>query len=195
MHEHRGFREYNMPKKFEGFQQETLKFLLGIRKNNSKQWFDVHRAEYDEHFVGVAKDFVVAVGEKFKKVAPEVVADPRINGSIFRINRDIRFSKDKRPYKDHLDFAFWEGKKKESPSSLFFRLSPDGVFIGAGMHQACPAHLKSFRRAVADDKSGKALVSVAKKLRKAGYRLEGQHYKRYPKGFDADVSAAEFSSA
>jgi uncharacterized protein (DUF2461 family) len=53
-------------------------------------------------------------------------------GSIFRINRDTRFSKDKRPYKDHLDFWFWEGDRKAASSGLFARVSPDGVIVGAG---------------------------------------------------------------
>ena len=177
---------------FVGFPTGTLRFLRGIRKNNTKAWFDRHRADYDECYVAPAKNFVVAVGQSLAKVAPEIVADPRVNGSIFRINRDIRFGKDKRPYKDHLDFAFWQGEKKASASSLFFRVSPDGVFIGAGFHQGCPEHQKAFRTAVADPNTGKALAAVAKKLRRSGYELEGKHYKRFPRGIPDDGPAAEF---
>ena len=176
---------------FPGFPNETLKFLRGIRKNNSKKWFDAHRSDYDDYFVAPAKQFVEAVGASITKIGPRIVAEPRINGSIFRINRDIRFSKDKRPYKDHLDFAFWEGDKKGSSSSLFFRISPDGIYIGAGFH-SCPKTLKPFRAAAADPIAGKSLANVAKKIRKAGYKLEGEHYKRIPRGFTDDGPAAEF---
>lgn len=176
---------------FAGFPNGTLDFLSGLRENNTKAWFGEHRADYDKYYVQPAVDFVEAVGAKLKKVAPQVVAEPKINGSIFRINRDVRFSNDKRPYKDHLDFSFWEGGKKGSPSALFFRVSPDGVYIGAG-HHSCKQLLKAFRTAVADPIAGKELASVAKKVRKAGYQLEGAHYKRIPAGFADDGPAAEF---
>ncbi|MCA9174110.1 MAG: DUF2461 domain-containing protein [Planctomycetales bacterium] len=179
------------PPKFSGFPSGTLRFLRGLRRDNSKQWFDAHRADYDAFYVEAAKAFVVAVGAKLAKLSPEFVADPRINGSIFRINKDVRFSKDKRPYKDHLDFSFWEGGKKASSSALFFRVSPDGIYIGTG-HHSCPEMLKRFREAVADPASGKELAAVARKLRKAGHKLEGEHYKRTPRGFADDGPAAEF---
>ena len=68
--------------------------------------------------------------------------EPRINGSLFRINRDIRFSKDKSPYKAHLDLWFWEGEHRgwESPG-FFFRLTPTKLMLGAGMHQFPKEHL------------------------------------------------------
>jgi len=176
---------------FPGFPKETLTFLRGLRKNNSKSWFDAHRGDYDDYYVQPAKDFVVAIGQRLSKVAPEIVAEPRINGSIFRINKDVRFSKDKTPYKDHLDFAFWQGDKKSSSSSLFFRVSPDGIIIGTG-HHSCLQMLKHFRAAVADPDAGKQLASVAKKLRKSGHKLGGAHYKRMPRGFADDGPAAEF---
>lgn len=177
---------------FANFPAGTLKFLKGLRANNTKKWFEAHRAEYDEFYVEAGKSFVEAVGAKLVKLAPQVKADPRINGSIYRINRDIRFSKDKQPYKDHLDFSFWEGDKKASASSLFFRVSPAGVFVGAGFHQSCGAQLKAFREAVADSDSGEGLARVAKKIRRSGHELQGKHYKRFPRDFPSDGPAAEF---
>ncbi len=177
---------------FSRFPEGTLKFLRGIRKNNTKAWFDAHRADYDEFYVAAGKAFVEGAGSRLSKLVPGIVAAAKINGSIFRINRDVRFSNDKRPYKDHLDFAFWEGEKKASSSSFFFRVSPDGVFVGTGFHQGCPEHQKALRAAVADDRTGKALATVTQKLRKAGYELEGKHYKRFPRGFPDDGPAAEF---
>ena len=177
---------------FRGFPTETLKFLINLRTNNTKKWFDAHRSDYDDCFVAPAKSFVEAIGPKLAKLSTGLVAEPRINGSIFRINRDVRFSKDKTPYKDHLDFAFWEGEKKASGSSLFLRVSPDGVIIGTGFHQGCPEQLKAFRAAVADPKSGQKLVDIATKLRKKDHQLHGIHFKRIPRGFTDDGPAAEF---
>ncbi len=178
-------------KGFSGFPDGTLGFLRGVRANNTKTWFDAHRKDYDELYVAPAKAFVEALAPRLSDFAPEIVAEARINGSIFRINRDVRFSRDKRPYKDHLDFVFWEGEKKASASSFFFRLSPDRLFIGAGFHQARPAQLKSFREAVADPKSGTSLAQVVKNLRGHGHELGGKHYKRHPRGFPEDGPAAE----
>ena len=65
---------------------------------------------------------------------PGIATEARVNGSIFRINRDTRFSKDKTPYKDHLDFWFWEGQRKTALSGLFLRIAPAAVTVGAGAH-------------------------------------------------------------
>ena len=177
--------------RFSGFPEGTLTFLTALRTNNNKEWFEAHRSDYDRYYVEPAKAFVQAVGTKLKTAAPAIVADPRVNGSIFRINRDMRFSKDKRPYKDHLDFSFWEGGKNASPSALFFRISPDGTSIGAGNH-SCPQLLRPLRQAIADPVSGKRLAAVAKKLRTAGCTIEGAHYKRFPRNFSNDGPASEF---
>ena len=82
---------------FSGFPTETIDFLADLRANNSKEWFDGNRKRYDEHYIGAAKEFVVAAGEALTELVPDIVAEPKVNGSIFKINRDVRFSKDKTP--------------------------------------------------------------------------------------------------
>ena len=176
---------------FTGFPDGTLKFLRELRKNNTKTWFDAHRSDYDNFYVAPAKSFVEAIGVRLKRIAPAIVAEPIINSSIFRINRNVRFSNDKRPYKDHLDVSFWEGEKKGSSSALFFRVSPDGVYIGAG-HHSCKYLLNTFRNAIADPAAGEELASVVETIRKAGYELEGAHYKPMPRNCSDDGPAAEF---
>ena len=132
------------------FSEETLKFLIDLRTNNSKKWFDANRQSYDQYYVGAAKAFVDAAASKLQKLFAGISAELRVNGSIFRIDRDVRFGKDKRPHKDHLDFAFWEGDRKSAGSSLFLRISPDGIILGTGFDQGCPQRLKLFREAVAE---------------------------------------------
>lgn len=176
---------------FAGFPPKTLRFLRSIRSNNGKKWFDAHRADYETAYVEPAIAFVSALAVRLPKLAP-VVVDARINGSIRRINRDTRFSKDKQPYKDHLDFSFWEGERNNGMSSFFVRVSPDHFVVGAGFHGGDSNKLRAYRQAVADQTSGRALAGVAKKIRGKGYELGGVHFKRMPKGFEEGGPAAEF---
>lgn len=174
-----------MPTPFEGFPAGTLRFLRGLQKNNSKAWFDAHRADYDAFYVDVAKRFVEAVGPGLRKISKTVQYEPRVNGSLFRINRDVRFSKDKSPYKAHLDLWFWEGAHRgwESPG-FFFRLTPTTLMLGAGMHQFTKDHLRRYRSAVIEDRAGRALEKVVVQLTNAGYRIDGATRNTVPRGFD-----------
>ena len=169
---------------FSGFSFETISFLKELEANNSKPWFDSNRARYEAHYLDPAKDFVTAIGPKLHGLRRSLNAEPRVNGSIFRVNRDIRFSKDKTPYKPHIDMWFWEGERKGALSGLFFRLTPDALILGAGAHGFQPAQLKAYRTAVAGS-AGTKLLKVEKQLRKIGIALSGEHYKKPPRGFEA----------
>src|SRR5213083_2262987 len=136
---------------FEGFPPEGLHFLAGLAEHNEKAWFDEHRGEYERGLLEPARDFVEAMGVELEAVHPGVNADPRVNGSIMRINRDTRFSKDKRPYKTHLDLWFWEGEgPSRGCSGFFLRLEADRLGLGAGMHRFEQEALAGYRRAVDD---------------------------------------------
>src|SRR3954449_1540080 len=147
---------------FAGFPSEGLEFLEGLAADNSRDYFEAHRSTYEAALLQPAKDFVVALGEELSaRVSPGLRAEPRINGSILRINRDTRFSSDKRPYKEHVDLWFWEGEgpSRERPG-LFLRLRPATVTLGAGMHRFEPGALAAYRAAVADETAGRALESA-----------------------------------
>lgn len=176
---------------FSGFTPKTLAFLKALGRNNAKDWFDAHRADYEADWLEPGKAFVDAVAEPLRRIAPGVNAIPKVNGSIFRINRDTRFSKDKTPYKDHLDFWFWEGERKTALSGFFARLTATRFGAGAGCHGFRPDHLKRFRAAVAGP-AGAALAGIAERIEAAGHTVSGRHYKRPPRGFDADGPAAPF---
>jgi len=179
---------------FAGFPREGLEFLEGLAQGNTREYFDAHRDTYQSALMQPAKDFVIALGEELAvRVSPGIRAEPRINGSILRINRDTRFSSDKRPYKDHIDFWFWEGEgpSRERPG-LFMRLRPGTVTLGAGMHRFEAPALAAYRAAVADDARGRALeeaLDASTRLR--GTTVGGLAYKRIPRGFDADHPRAE----
>ena len=168
------------------FSDRTVAFLAELGDHNDRDWFAANRAVYDEALMPEAKAFVTAIGEALSAHTAEVHAEPRVNGSIFRINRDTRFSKDKRPYKDHLDMMFWvgEGRSRERPG-FFFRLTRDRVHLGAGKHMLDKAELQRFREAVAGP-AGERLASLVAELSAAGFEVGSSHYKRVPRGFDAD---------
>jgi uncharacterized protein (TIGR02453 family) len=83
---------------FSGFPKDTIRFLSGLRKNNDRSWFEGHREQYQVGFVEPAKAFVEAITPRLHKIDPGIRAEARVNGSILRLNRDLRFSKDKTPY-------------------------------------------------------------------------------------------------
>ncbi len=129
-----------------------------------------------------ARAFVRAAGEALREIAPEIVAEPKVNGSIFRINRDTRFSTDKTPYKDHLDVWFWDGTdRKRAVSGFYLRVMPDGVGVGVGAHRFQPAQLSRYRELVVDPVAGVELRDAVTQVRSAGFAVEGEHYKRPPK--------------
>jgi uncharacterized protein (TIGR02453 family) len=95
-----------MTSTFTDFPPATLAFRRDLGANNTKAWFDEHRADYEQSYLSPALAFVDAMREPLFALHPQVHADPRMNGSLFRINRDVRFSKDKTPGKDHIDLFF-----------------------------------------------------------------------------------------
>lgn len=168
---------------FAGFPTETLTFLRGLAENNSKAWFEAHRADYQAHYVAPALAFVATVGPRLQQVAPGLQFEPRVNGSLFRINRDVRFSADKTPYKHHVDLWFWYGARKgwDTPG-FFFRLLPDTLIAGAGMHKFTPDLLAAYRSALAGPR-GAELAALAERLTAGGrYTLGEPELARLPRG-------------
>jgi uncharacterized protein (TIGR02453 family) len=173
-----------------GFPPATRTFLAELRENNSREWFDAHRARYESDVVGPAKAFVTDAAPLLQRLAPGISAEPRVLGSIFRINRDTRFSADKRPYKDHLDFWFWHGVRSAAASGLFLRLTPDEVSIGAGAHDLQKERLTRYRDAVSNPAAGSALAAVVASLDAAGIGVEGRSLRRPPSGWSPQPDAA-----
>jgi uncharacterized protein (TIGR02453 family) len=178
---------------FTGFSKELPKYFQNLKKNNSKQWFEKHRNEYDEFVLSAARDFVVAMGNRLRQIAPGINAIPKINQSLFKINRDVRFSKDKSPYKTNMGIWFWDGRRKrmECPG-FYFHFEDQSLRLGTGFYMFPRNLLTVYRDAVVDKKLGAALKRAVKKVSDKGYTVGGQHYKRIPQGYDADHPNAEF---
>ncbi len=182
------------PAVFSGFPKETFAFLDGIAAHNEKAWFEANRPLYEAGYVAPARAFVEALGPALRKISPDVRFEPKVNGSLSRINRDIRFSKDKRPYKEHLNLWFWHGDRKgwDTPG-FWFSLSPREANLGVGMYGFDKEQLDSFRQSVIHPRSGKALLAAVAAVHKAGdYEIGGKTRKIPPRGFVADADRAEY---
>ena len=176
---------------FEGFPVEAGQFLRDLRDNNNKEWFEAHKQTYIEALRSPAQAFVLAVGERLQViVSSEVYYDTRTNGSgsLMRINRDVRFSKDKSPYKENLAMIWWQGAGKKMQNPAFgLQITPTGVGMMAGMFGFDKDQLERYRDAVDDEKKGKALEVAVAEVQKAGdYVLFGDMLKKVPRGYDAD---------
>jgi uncharacterized protein (TIGR02453 family) len=180
---------------FTGFPPDGLAFLEGLARENTKAYFDAHRATYESALLEPAKAFVLALGEELHtRISPGIRAEPRVNGSILRINRDTRFSADKTPYKEHLDFWLWEGQgpSRERPG-YFVRLRPGTVGAGVGMHRFERPALEAYRAAVGEERTGRELEeALTRATEQPGVAVGGgEAYKRVPQGFAADHPRAD----
>lgn len=178
---------------FAGFSPETVKFFEGLSRHNDRGWFEKNRATYEAHVMEPAKAFVTAVGDRLRPLAPRLVAAPRVNGSIFRLNRDTRFSPDPSPYKTNLGIFWWEGPrtKMESPG-FYFHLEPPTLMVSAGSYMIPKQGLERYRRAVVDPRRGRELARLVAGLKTLdGAEFGGRHYKRVPAGYDPGHPNAE----
>jgi uncharacterized protein (TIGR02453 family) len=172
---------------FSGFTKETVSFFRNLKKNNNRDWFVTNRGSYEEHVLAPAKAFVAGMGPRLKTISANIVAAPKVNKSIFRLNRDTRFSTDKSPYKPNLGIYFWEGplSRMESPG-FYVHLEPPKFLLAAGYHMFPDWLIGPFRKAVVDPKHGKELATILKKIAElTDFEVGSQHYKRVPAGYDA----------
>jgi len=183
------------PARFSGFPADTIQYLEELARNNNKAWFEANRNRYRESLLEPAATLVVTLGPALQQLSAGISYDTRANGqgSIMRIHRDTRFSKDKSPYNTSLRLLFWEGsgRKMENPS-FFLRIAPEGVELYSGFYLFPKPFLESFREAVLDDKQGTELQDILENLgESAGCRVGGEMYKRVPQGYDPQNPRAD----
>src|SRR6266571_2820883 len=163
------------------FTPEFLKFLRSLARNNKRVWFQKNKQGYERYVLAPSLRFIKDAGAELRTVSPYLVADPRpFGGSLFRIYRDIRFSKDKSPYKTNVAMQFWHNKggKKIHAAGLYLHLSPGQSFAGAGIWHPDPATLNKVRKAIV------GRPKSWRKVRENGLNIEGDSLKRPPAGFD-----------
>jgi uncharacterized protein (TIGR02453 family) len=178
---------------FDGFPREAVTWYAELARNNSREWFSQHKEEFETYAMAPARDFVFEMGERLKEIAPKIVADPRVDKSIFRPYRDTRFSKDKAPYKTHLGIFFWAGNlaKMDCPG-FYFHLEPPDLLLAAGNHCFSRPLLQQYRDSVVDPKHGPALAKAIASVQKKGpYAIGEKQFKKTPRGYDPSHKNAE----
>ena len=157
---------------FRGWPVEAIEFYEGLCADNSKTYWTAHKSVYDE---AVRAPMVELLGELEPEFGP---------ARIFRPNRDVRFSKDKSPYKTQIAATLERGG--------YVKLSAEGLGVGAGAYMMDSPSLKRFRAAVADDKTGPALLDIIAALRKSGIGVSThESLKRVPPGYAPDHPRAD----
>ncbi len=174
---------------FTGFRPEAIQFLADLAANNDRAWFQPRKAEYEGLLKRPLETLCAALAERFEVMGIPLRADPA--RSPFRIYRDVRFSKDKSPYKTNVGASFpWTGGGDGSAGG-YFHLSPGEIFIGGGMWHPEPARLNAFRRIVDMDPVRVHAVIDEPTFVEAFGQVTGNRLMRVPQGYHADHPDAE----
>jgi len=175
-------------------QTSTIKFLKDLKKNNNKPWFDKNRKVYEAakaDFISFIQAVIDQHGKKDASIKNLLAKD-----CLFRINRDVRFAKDKSPYKTNMGASINKGgRKAENSAGYYFHLEPGGVFTGGGIWMPMPDELKKVRQEIDYNFTDFKKIIAAKKFKTVyGELSSNPEYKlsRVPKGYDPENPAAEF---
>ena len=177
-----------MTTSFPGFPKAFFSFLRELARNNDRAWFEANKARYKQEVAAPMSDFIAAMAPRLRKISPHYVADPRPHGgSMFRIYRDTRFSKDKRPYKEHVacQFRHQAGRDAHAPG-FYVHLAPKEVRVGGGIWLPPGAELRAVREAIARDPAGWSRVLGNRRFKAAFDGVRGDALVRTPRGFDDD---------
>jgi len=172
--------------KFAGFPKDFFAFFRELKSHNDRTWFEANKSRFRESVQAPMSQFIAAMAPHLRRISKHFTADPRPNGgSMFRIYRDVRFSKDKRPYKEHAACHFRHalGKDVHAPG-FYMHFAPREVFFGGGLWMPEPVALAKMREAIAGKPATwrKAIHNKEFVTRFGGIRGEG--LMRPPRGFD-----------
>ncbi len=169
------------------FGPELFRFLADLKENNNRDWFLANKQRYDTVLRGPLQQFVGEFAPLLRKISTHYIADPRpVGGSLTRMNRDVRFSADKSPYKTMAGALFRHEKGRTLPAPAFLlHLEPGLSFAGIGVHSPDPQTLTAIRRRIAS-KPEEWMRAVSGKAFKAKCTLMAESLQRPPKGYAAD---------
>ncbi len=174
------------------FTGELFRFLRDLEAHNDRDWFQANKQRYEKHLKTPALDFIIDFARPLAKLSPHFRADPRASGgSLFRIYRDTRFSRDKRPYKTHcgIQFRHKAGKDAHAPG-YYVHLEPGGSFVGLGLWRPDTPTVRRIRDALAADPDRWRRVVRGRKFA-ARFDLAGEKLKRPPRGYDPEHEFVE----
>jgi len=183
---------------FAGFSSKALTFLRQLKRNNRRDWFEENKPTYTADVQEPMRDLVQEMDTRFGRFAPEIIGD--VKKSVFRIYRDVRFSKDKSPYKTHAACWFYHrgaGKKvgqeaHEGGAGFYFHLEPGASFVGAGIWMPPRPSLQRLRDAIANDHVKFVAVANSPQIkRRFGGLSEEGRLSRVPRGYPSDHPAGD----
>ncbi len=170
--------------------KHLLDFLARLSKNNTKEWFDANKKEYDslrKEWIGFVGECITTIGSFDKRFAS---LDPK--KCIFRINRDIRFSKDKSPYKNNFGMSLSLNDKKEEFCGYYLHIQPNNCFIAGGSYMPMPDTLAKIRQEIDYNLPAFKKIVLAKDFKSLFGEITGEKLVRPPKGYDAENPAIEY---
>jgi uncharacterized protein (TIGR02453 family) len=174
-------------------QVSTIKFLKDLKKNNNKPWFDANRKIYEvakADFAGFIQKVIDQHSKKDPSIKSLVAKD-----CMFRINRDVRFSKDKSPYKTNFGAYINSGGKKSLFGGYYFHCEPGQSFVGGGLWMPMPPELNKVRQEIDYNYAAFKKIITSKKFKSvySDLSMDAEYVlTRVPKGYDADNPAAEY---
>jgi len=178
------------PENFTAFRPAALTFLRGLKRNNRKEWFEEHRADYERELKLPMLALIEDLDVRLAAFAPEIVGSPR--RSMFRIYRDVRFSKDKSPYKTHAACWFYHrdagsgvgSEAAHGGAGFYLHIAPEGSFCGGGIWMPPRPALQRIRQSIADDHAGFEDIVLAPAFDRRFGELDTEHIlTRPPRGF------------
>jgi uncharacterized protein (TIGR02453 family) len=173
--------------RYAGFEKASLEFLEQLAANNNREWFSENKARYEDQVLDVALRFIQSMQEPLAQFAPHFTAIPqRVGGSLMRVYRDTRFSKNKLPYKTNIGIQFRHEQARDVHAPGYYvHVDPGQVFLGVGMWRPEPDALRAIRQRIVARPS-----EWKKALGDPGFRrcfeLGGESLTRPPRGFDKD---------
>lgn len=167
---------------FQGFSAEALQFLRDLAKHNDRAWFAPRKQFYETELLEPLRRLVVDASAALRKARIPLGSDPR--AGTFRIYRDIRFSRDKSPYKTNLGAFLAHNGNHDSPGGLYVHIEPKNSFIAIGFHELDRPLLQAWRESMAEDPKG--FQAVVRVLERNGFHLREPEnaLKRLPRGFE-----------
>ena len=167
------------------FKPASIKFLRELKKNNNRDWFNEHKPRYEDDVLDVALNFIQSMHDPLQEFAPHFTAIPkRMGGSLMRVYRDTRFSKNKTPYKTNIGIQFRHEQAKDVHApGYYLHIDPDEVFLGVGLWRPEPTALAAIRDRISM-KQAEWLRARDDKTFNRHYNLGGQPLTRPPRGFD-----------
>jgi uncharacterized protein (TIGR02453 family) len=172
---------------FRGLPRDLFAFFRELAENNERPWFEANKERFRESVQAPMSAFIAAMAPRLARISKHFVADPRPNGgSMFRIYRDVRFSRDKRPYKVHAACHFRHATARDVHAPGFYmHFAPDEVFFGGGMWMPPSEALTRVRDAIAAKPAAWKAVKIDKGFSAAFGGVEGEALSRPPRGYDA----------